>query len=101
MNQEKEQRQMYDKEFKLEILRLVNEQKRPIAQVARDFGLGKNTIYKWKKAFEEDPVNAFPGTGHLKPEDEEMHRLQRENAILREERDILKKALAIFSKTPR
>ena len=44
MNQEKEQRQMYNKEFKLEILRLVNEQKRPIAQVARDFGLGKNTI---------------------------------------------------------
>ncbi|NLJ48585.1 MAG: transposase [Candidatus Atribacteria bacterium] len=48
MNQEK--RQKYDKEFKLEILRLVNEQKRTIAQVARDFGIGKNTIYKWKQA---------------------------------------------------
>jgi transposase len=46
MNQEKEQRRKYDKELKLGILRLVNEQKRPIAQVARDFGLGKNTIYK-------------------------------------------------------
>ena len=46
-------------------------------------------------------IRDSPGTGHLKPEDEEMRRLQRENAILREERDILKKALAIFSKTPR
>jgi len=43
------------------------------------------------KAFEQDPVNAFPRTGHLKPEGEEMRRLQRENAILKEERDILKK----------
>ena len=101
MNQEKEQRRKYDKEFKLESLRLINEQKRPISQVARDFGLGKNTIYKWKKAFEEDRDFAFPGTGHLKPEDEEMRRLQRENVILREERDILKKALDYFSKTPR
>ena len=101
MNQEKEQRQKYDKEFKLEILRLVNEQKRPIAQVARDFGLGENTIYKWKKAFEEDPVNAFPGIGHLKPEDEQFRQLKRDLERVTEERDILKKTLAIFSKTPR
>jgi transposase len=101
MNQEKEQRRKYDKELKLGILRLVNEQKRPIAQVARDFGLGKNTIYKWKKAFEEDRDFAFPGTGHLKPEDEQFRQLKRDLERVTEERDILKKALAIFSKTPR
>jgi transposase len=45
--------------------------------------------------------HAFPGSGHLTPPEEEMRRLQRENEILRQERDILKKALAIFSKPER
>jgi transposase len=85
MNQEKERRRKYDKEFKLEILRLVNEQKRPISQVARDFGLGKNTIYQWKKAFEEDRDFAFPGTGHLKPEDEQFRQLKRDLERVTEE----------------
>jgi transposase len=44
---------------------------------------------------------AFPGKGHLKPPEEEIRRLQRENEDLREEKEILKKALAIFSKHPR
>jgi len=74
MEFEKEHRRKYDKDFKLEILYWVNEEKGPIAQVARDFRIGENTIYIWKKALEEDPVIAFSGTGHLKPEDEEMHR---------------------------
>jgi len=54
INHKKEQRRKYDKDFKMEILCLVNEKKRSIAQVARDFGIGENTIYKWRKALEED-----------------------------------------------
>ena len=46
---------------------------------------------------EEDQRQAFPGQGHLKPDEEEMRRLRRELERVREERDILKKALAIFS----
>lgn len=42
-------------------------------------------------------LNAFPGSGKLKPEDEEVRKLKRENEVLKRERDILKKALAIFS----
>jgi len=43
---------------------------------------------------------AFPGTGHQSDAKAEVHRLKRENEILRQERDLLKKAIAIFSKTP-
>jgi transposase len=49
----------------------------------------------------QDNDNAFPGTGHLKPADEELRRLKRQLEDVTEERDILKKALAIFSKRPR
>jgi transposase len=49
----------------------------------------------------EDTAHAFPGKGHLKPADEQMRCLKKELTDVKEERDILKKALAIFSKHPR
>ncbi|RPI54694.1 MAG: transposase [Deltaproteobacteria bacterium] len=55
----------------------------------------------WKRKYREDPEGSFPGKGHLKPQDEEFRKLQKENANLREDREILKKALAIFSRHPR
>ena len=47
------------------------------------------------------PEGAFPGKGRLKPEDEEFQRLRRELARVRQERDILKKAVGIFSRVPK
>ena len=79
-------------------MRLVTDKEIPVIQVAKDLGVHENTIYKWIRQYKADPGGAFPGKGHLKPQDEEMRRLQRENEILKEEREILKKALAIFSK---
>jgi len=67
--------------------------------VSRSIGVHANTIHNWKRQFTEDPEGAFPGKGHLKIE-EELRRLRRENAGLKEDRAILKKALAIFSKDP-
>jgi transposase len=55
----------------------------------------------WKRKYKEDPPGSFSGKGHLGPQEEELKNLQKENANLREEREILKKALAIFSKRPR
>jgi transposase len=52
----------------------------------------------WKREYLKDQGGSFPGKGHVRPEDEELLRLRRESADLREERDILKKALAIFSR---
>lgn len=49
----------------------------------------------------QDPAEAFPGKGHRKSQDEALRRLKRENEILRQERDILKIALGIFSRAPK
>jgi transposase len=94
-------RRKYDREFKLEALRLVTDGGRPVAEVARDLGIHENLLYNWRRKYLEDRVHSFPGKGHLKPADEEMRRLKKELTDVKEERDILKKALAIFSKHPR
>lgn len=91
-------RRQYDKAFKKEVVRLVTEEGRSIAQLARDLGIHENLIYSWRQKFSEDPEDAFPGKGRLKPHDEELRRLKRQLEDVTEERDILKKALAVFSR---
>lgn len=91
-------RRRFDKQFKLDALRMVQESDRSIASIARDLGIHPNVLYRWREQLLADPDHAFPGKGKLKPEDEELRRLHRENEILKEERDILKKALAVFSR---
>ena len=93
------QRKQYTAEFKREAVRLVTEQGLSMAQVARDLDINDNLLSRWKKQFESEGVKAFPGQGH--PRDEELARLRRENEVLRQERDILKKAVGIFSQAPR
>lgn len=88
----------YSRQFKEDAVRLVTDKQVPVAQVAHDLGVHENTIYKWTRLYRADPEGAFPGKGRVKPQDEEFRKLQRENDILKEEREILKKALAIFSK---
>jgi len=95
------ERRQYDREFKLEILRLVREGKQTVAQVARDFGIRENLIHKWKRAFREEPQDPFPGKGNLRKEEAYVRQLEKDLKRITEERDILKKALAIFSKTPK
>ena len=97
---EKEKR-VFTAEFKREALNLVETSGKSLAQVARDLGISDNTLHGWQQQMREHGQEAFPGSGHQTPQEEEMRRLRRENEILRQERDILKKALAIFSKTER
>jgi len=94
-------RRKYDKEFKTEAVRLATRGDRKVTEVARDLGIHPNLIYNWKERLEEDGAYSFPGSGKLKVPDEQLRRLQRELVDIKEERDILKKALAIFSRTPR
>jgi transposase len=96
----KKPRKKYDREFILHAVRMVTEEERSVIEVARSLGIHYQLLYRWKCEFEKDPVNAFPGKGNIKPEDAELRRLQRENYSLKQQRDILKKALAIFSKEP-
>ncbi len=91
-------RRSFSKEFKLEAVRLVIDGGISIAQVARDLGIRASLLGRWKQEYEQDEGNAFPGKGQLKPEEEELRNLRKENARLRMERDILKKAAVIFSK---
>ena len=90
----------YDLEFKLEAVRMAAEPGVTNRQVERRLGIGQGVLSRWKRELKEDGSQAFPGKGRLKPEDEKLRQLQRENERLRRERDILKKAVAIFSKNP-
>ena len=90
----------YDKEFKVEAVRLASEPGNTQAQIQRELGISQGIISRWKRELKADSENAFPGKGHIKPQDEELRQLKRENERLRRERDILKKAVAIFSEDP-
>ncbi len=91
-------RKKYSREFKLEAVKMVVEQGRTVPEVAENLGVSETVLYRWKAKFLEDGDLAFPGHGRLKPDDEELRRLRRELANARQERDILKKALAYFAK---
>jgi transposase len=91
----------YTREFKLETLELARTSGKSIAQLERDLGLSQGLLHYWKRHFKADGEQAFPGNGKLKADDEAMRQLKRENEILRQERDILKKALAILSQEPK
>lgn len=93
-----QQRKRYDSEFKRNAVRLADSTDRGDSSVERELGLYQGAIGTWRRALRTDAVDAFPGTGHLKPQEEEIRRLRRELEEVRQERDILKKAVAIFSK---
>lgn len=88
-------RRRYTAEFKAEAVRLVGTSGKPLAQIARELGVNEQTLHSWKKQ-----AASTDGTG-VEPDQftqaEEIRRLQRENARLQEERDILKKATAFFA----
>jgi transposase len=89
-----------DKEFKIEAVRLASEPGNTQTGIERDLGISQGIISRWKRELRKDGDQAFPGKGRLKLDDDEMRRLKRENERLRRERDILKKAVAIFSEDP-
>ena len=97
----KRERRGFDKEFKKEVACLVTERGRKVSEVARDLDIHPNVIHRWKREYLGDIEDAFPGKGRMKPEEEEMRKLKKTLVDVTEERDILKKALAIFSKHPR
>ena len=87
----------YTREFKMETVRLLETSGKSANRLEREMGIGKGCVLRWQREFESDGEDAFPGHGRLTPEQEELRRSKRENEILRQERDILKKAIAIFS----
>jgi transposase len=93
-----EKHRHFTREFKLTAVHLVTEKGMPVCKVARDLDIHPNLLHIWKRKFSEDGEKAFTGKGRVKPENAEIRKLRKDLEKAREERDILKKALAVFSK---
>jgi transposase len=88
----------YDREFKVEALRLAGEPGTTDVEVERRLGIGQGCLGRWRRQLAAQGQNAFPGKGHLPGLEEENRRLKRELERVRRERDILGKAVAFFSR---
>lgn len=91
-------RKAFTEEFKRDAVKLAKERGN-IAQTARELGISDNTLQGWKLQLDKSPDNPFPGNGN--PRDLEMVLLPREVARLKEENEILKKAMGIFAVRPK
>ncbi|MBB4233356.1 transposase [Rhizobium mongolense] len=91
------QRRKFSREYKLEAVKLVRERGVSVAQAARDLDVHENVLRKWVRDYGSDPAHAFPGHGHMKPEQLEIERLRKEVAKLKAERDILKNDHGLLS----
>lgn len=93
----KKNQRKYDKEFKKNAVNLYLKDNRSYDEVGFELGIPGSTLASWVGAQKKDGKEAFPGKGYVKPSDTEVMQLRKELMIVREERDILKKALGIFS----
>ena len=97
----RDKRSRYDAVFKKEIAKVYLEGSRTASSLASELDVHVNTIYKWGEQYKNDPEYAFPGSGHMKPDEEELARAKRRVRELEEEVEILKKATAYFIKNSR
>ena len=89
-------RRKYNREFKLEAVRMVMDGERPLTEIAANLGISQSMLSRWRDEYRED-AQAFRGQGKRTAKEEELARLRRELHQTRQERDILKKALAYFA----
>jgi transposase len=97
------ERRKYTKEFKLEAIRVWENGERSVTEVEVDLGITKGLLWKWRDELERQPKKeeAFPGNGRLTDTEARIRQLERENALLKEDKEILKKVLTMFSKDGR
>lgn len=93
------EKRTYTREFKLETIRLHETSGKTMTQIENELGITPYLLSKWVRQFREEDERAFPGKGN--PRDEEVDRLKCEIEILKQERDILKKTVGIFSNPKR
>jgi transposase len=93
-----EKRRSYTKEYKQEVLSLLASSGKSIHALEMELGISHGVINDWKRQAEREGEQAFPGHGNRKAEEAELHQLRREVALLKQEREILKKAMIIFSR---
>lgn len=98
----KQGRKIYDGAFKIRTVELSKDRSN-LSELARELGIKVSLLYKWRKEYQQFGTGSFPGNGNLKltPEQERIHELEKKLKDAELERDILKKAISIFSKSDR
>lgn len=97
-----QKRRTYDSAFKRQAVELSKGRKN-LSELARELGVRPHQLYNWRKEYQEFGEGSFPGNGKIKltPEQERIHELEKKLRDIELEHEILKKAVAIFSKTDR
>ena len=94
-----EDRKHHTREFKLEAVRLLDQSDRSASEIAVQLGVKRTLLYRWRDEVRTKGEAAFGGPGRrLANQEEEIVRLRRELQVVKEERDILKKAVAYFAR---
>jgi transposase len=93
---ESQKRKHYTVEYKTDVVRMIEERQSRIADVAKDMGVSIDLLYAWKRQYGKAREKADPGEATA-----EIRRLQKRLTEIEEERDILKKAMAIFTQKPK
>ena len=91
-------RRSFSREYKAEVVELVRTSGKTVAEVCRDLDLTETAVRAWVRQAE---IDSGDRDGLTTPEREELAQLRRENRVLREERDILKRATAFFARETR
>ena len=95
MEGQRSSKKRFDREFKISAVKMVTQEGHKASEVARSLEIHPNQLYNWKKKYSDNGDKAFPGKGHVT----EIASLRRKLREAEMERDILKKAVGIFSKT--
>jgi transposase len=88
-------RPSYPPEFKAEAVKLARSSEKPLSELARDLGVSTGTLHNWLK---QQHIDAGKRDGLTTDEREELRRLRKENKVLKEEREVLRKATAFFAR---
>ena len=96
-------RRKYSKEFKLEAIRLYESGERSAAEIEQELGITTGLLWKWRKAYEQEAhkEDVFRGQGKRTAAEERIRQLERENRLLKQDKEILKKVLKMYSKDDR
>ncbi len=92
-------RRKYTREFKIEAAKLSYNSDKSVEEIAENLGISQSSLHRWRGEYQSDPDQAFPGNGQQKQRDEEVAQLKKELKQAQQENEILKKAVAIFTRS--
>lgn len=98
---QKLERRTYEESFKIRIVKLILNKEKKVSEIARELKINENTLHVWKRHYLEATAQALKGTGDTSVDTAELKKLYNELASMKEENEILKKALGIFSRQMR